>query len=388
MFSYVRIYLANLIIPSNQIKCHLIVIFVAAKIMRILPKIIFSILLAILSGCVGTEHGLFPNGTEYAVCFDLVQNDSITGVVTIAPEAALSDTLWIDRPMDRIICMSSSHVAALSAIDAIQTVKGVSGIRYISDPTIDREAVTDVGYDAALDYESVLRLDPDLLVTYAVNGTEPAYVSKLRSLGVRTLVLHDHLEHHPLARAEYVRLFGALTGHQHVADSVFAEIRDSYLDLAASVCEEDPVKVLINIPYGDAWYIPGQEGYMSRLVEDAGGVILGAASGATASSVISMEKAYGYSLEADMWLNPGSCKSREELARVHHMFSRFGPIANGLPIYNNIRCVNEAGGNDFWERGAIRPDLILHDLICIMKQARGETKEDSPQENLLFHIAL
>ena len=356
--------------------------------MRILSETIFPLLLVILSGCVGPGRILHSNETEYAVCFDIVHNDSITGVVTIAPDAALSDTLWIDRPMDRIICMSSSHVAALSAIDAVGTVKGVSGLRFLSDPSIDTDAVTDVGYDAALDYEAVLHLDPDLLVTYAVNGAEPAYVSKLRSLGVRTLILHDHLENHPLARAEYVRLFGALTGRQQTADSVFAEVRDSYLSLAASACIDNPVKVLVNIPYGDAWYIPGQDGYMSRLVEDAGGVILGAASGASASSVISMEKAYGYSLDADLWLNPGSCKSREELIQVHHMFSRFGPLCDDLPIYNNIKCVNEAGGNDFWERGAIRPDLVLRDLIYIMEQARGETKEDSPRENLLFHIAL
>jgi hypothetical protein len=35
-------------------------------------------------------------------------------------------------------------------------------------------------------------------------------------------VLYDHLEDHPLARAEYVRLFGALTGRIDKADSFFA----------------------------------------------------------------------------------------------------------------------------------------------------------------------
>ena len=356
--------------------------------MRILSKIIFLLLLAMLSGCAGNQRAIRPRATEYALCFDIVHDDSSIGVVTITPDAAMSDTLWVGRPMDRIVCMSSSHVAALSAIDAIGNVKGVSGLRYLSDPLVDRDSVIDVGYDAALDYEAVLRLNPDLLVTYAVNGAEPVYVSKLRSLGVKVLILHDHLENHPLARAEYVRLFGALTGRQQLADSLFAQIRDSYLKLAESVDKGVQAKVLINIPYGDAWYIPGEEGYMSRLVKDAGGVILGAVPAATASSVISLEKAYGYSLEADLWLNPGSCSSREELVQVHHMFSRFGPIAHDMPIYNNIRCVNEAGGNDFWERGAIRPDLILQDLIYIMGQARGETKEDSPEENLLFHIAL
>ena len=321
---------------------------------------------------------------EYAGFFDVVVSDSLTGIVVIQPGRNVADTMWFSSPMDRLICMSSSHVAALSAVGADSVICGVSGLRYISDPDVVRSGVVDIGYDAALDYEAILGLEPDLVVTYAVTGAEPAYVAKLRSLGVKTLVLHDHLEQHPLARAEYVLLFGALTGRRHVADSVYEEVRDRYLELAATADRTQSAKVLINIPYGDAWYIPGQDGYMSQLVRDAGGEVIGAAEGTSASSVISLEQAYENSLQADLWLNPGSCRTREELGAAHHMFPRFGPLANGLPIYNNIRCVNEGGGNDFWERGAVRPDLVLEDMISIMNHAKGGEKVDS----LHFHVGL
>lgn len=321
---------------------------------------------------------------EYAGFFDIVKKDSLTGVVVIRPDRSHADTMWLAAPMKRLICMSSSHVAALSAIDATETICAVSGLKYISDHKVIQTQVKDIGYDAALDYEAILALKPDLLITYAVTGAEPVYVSKLRSLGVRTLVLHDHLEQHPLARAEYVRLFGALTGRMHTADSVYADVRDRYDELVKKADGHSKAKVLINIPYGDAWYIPGGDGYMSRLVEDAGGQILGATDGTSASAVISLEQAYEYSQQADLWLNPGSCRTREELAEAHHMFPRFGPVVKNLPIYNNIRCVTEGGGNDFWERGAVRPDLVLEDLISIMNHARGGEKEDS----LHFHICM
>ena len=321
---------------------------------------------------------------EYAEYFDIVTQDSTTAIIITYPSSKQVDTLRVNSPMGRLICMSSSHVAALSAIGADNVIIAVSGLKYISDPDLKKNDVKDIGYDAALDYETILELQPDLLVTYAVSGAEPAYVSKLRSLGVRTLVLHDHLEQHPLARAEYVRLFGALTGRREVADSVYHDVRDRYLELSANVERTTKVKVLINIPYGDAWYIPGQDGYMSQLVRDAGGEILGAVVGESASSVVSLEQAYEYSLEADLWLNPGPCRTREELAAAHHMFPRFGPMAKGLPIYNNIRCVNEGGGNDFWESGAVRPDLILEDLISIMNHARG----DDPEESLHYYEGL
>ena len=348
--------------------------------------LLISILaLAACLSCAQQEGGVdVASSQEYACFFDVVVSDSLTGIVVIQPGRNVADTMWFSSPMDRLICMSSSHVAALSAIGADSVMVAVSGLRYISDPDIVRNGVADIGYDAALDYEAILTLEPDLLVTYAVTGAEPAYVEKLRSLGVRTLVIHDHLEQHPLARAEYVRLFGALTGRMEVADSVYAGVRDRYLELAATVDRAQSAKVLINVPYGDAWYIPGQHGYMSQLVRDAGGEILGAAVGTSASAVISLEQAYEYSLQADLWLNPGSCRTREELGAAHHMFPRFGPLTKSLPIYNNIRCVTDGGGNDFWERGAVRPDLVLEDMIAIMNHAKGGDRVDS----LHFHVGL
>ena len=352
--------------------------------MRNIAIILYLTLAVMLSGCIHESKTIMSSSQEYAEYFDIVTQDSTTAIIVTYPSSQQVDTLWVNSPKDRLICMSSSHVAALSAIGADSVVVAVSGLRYISDPDIVRNGVADIGYDAALDYEAILALEPDLLVTYAVTGAEPAYVAKLRSLGVRTLVLHDHLEQHPLARAEYVRLFGALTGRMEVADSVYAGVRDMYLELAATVDRAHSAKVLINVPYGDAWYIPGQDGYMSQLVRDAGGEVIGAAEGTSASSVISLEQAYEYSLQADLWLNPGSCRTREELGAAHHMFPRFGPLANGLPIYNNIRCVNEGGGNDFWEQGAVRPDLVLEDMISIMNHAKGGERA----EGLHFHMAL
>ena len=356
--------------------------------MRTVSIIILSIVAGFAAGCTVSRQDLCPENSEYASFFDLVYKDDLVGIVTISAFRSEADTLWLDGPKDRFVCMSSSHVAALSAIGAISSVKGVSGLKYISDPLLDKDVVVDVGYDASLDYEAIISLKPDLLVTYAVGGAEPMYVAKLRSLGVKTLILHDHLENHPLARAEYIRLFGALTGRLHEADSIYSDIRDRYNSLAEDVERKENIKVLINVPYGDAWYIPGKDGYMSKLVEDAGGEILGAVSGTSASSLISMEKAYEYSMQASMWLNPGSFSTRDELVKSHHMFRYFGPIVNDLPIYNNIGCVNEYGGNDFWEHGAVRPDLILQDLIYIMDQVEAGTKKDSLQGNLLFHIAL
>ena len=323
-----------------------------------------------LASCRGADRSIEENSSAYARYFEILDNP--VRVVVMSPYDAAADTLMIDRPLDNLICMSSSHVAALSAIGADSVITAVSGIRYISDPAIRRRwretesgmegnPLYDIGYEADLDYERIMKLKPDLLLTYTVSGAEPQYIIKLRSLGIPVLVLHDHLEDHPLARAEYLRLFGALTGRQQQADSLFNIVSERYNELCDNELESSK-RLLLNIPYGDAWYIPGGESYMAQLVRDAGGEVLGAVPGASRSSVITMEQAYILSQDADIWLNPGHCRTREELSRIHQLFPKFGPLADGLPIYNNTLRTTPEGGNDFWESGAVRPDLILEDL--------------------------
>lgn len=350
-----------------------------------------------VSACVGRhEHASHESSCLYARNFDIIQSELPSGdvcpaVVVISPSDGHRDTLVMEKPMDNIVCMSSSHVAALSEIGADSVITAVSGMDYISDPDIRRRfdasdkddvlrgmhavnPVYDIGYESSLDYEKILELDPDLLVTYTVSGAEPPYIAKLRSLGVPVMILHDHLEEHPLARAEYVRLFGALTHLLPEADSVYAGVCSRYESLAETVVDSGsaPCAVLLNIPYADAWYIPGEGSYMSRLIKDAGGVVLGAEPGTAVSRVVSVEQAYVLSQQADVWLNPGSCRTLEEMKQIHQLFPKFGPLSKELPIYNNTLRTTPEGGNDFWESGAMRPDLILEDMINIF---RGDTEK-------------
>ena len=318
-------------------------------------RILFPLLI-LLSSCVTHTRPAAPGGMEYAQWFDL-QGDK---AIIVSPYGGTADTLEVTAPLQSIVCMSSSYIGFLDAIGCDSVATAVSGLAYVSDPEVQAHAV-DVGYDAALDYETILKLRPDLVLTYAVSAAEPPYLQKLRDLGIRTAVIHEHLESHPLARAEYIKFFGLLTGRKERADSLFADIRDRYLSL---VKESDaPKSVLVNIPYADQWYIPGGDNYMTRLIHDAGGVVLGAVPGRFESSVISVEKAYELAQEADCWLNPGWCATKAQLRSVHPLFADF-PVL-GKSVWNNTKQSTPGGGNAFWETGPAHPDLILEDLRAI-----------------------
>ncbi|MBP3257258.1 MAG: ABC transporter substrate-binding protein [Bacteroidales bacterium] len=317
-------------------------------------RCLLYLLSLLLLSCHRPEGG--SRQMEYAAWFS-VQEDS--SVVVLQPSGG-ADTLR--GPFRRLVCMSSSYVGFLEAIGADSTVAAVSGLDFIGNARV-RERAVDVGYDAALDYEGILRVKPDLFLTYSVSSAEPPYLGKLRELGVRCVVLSEHLESHPLARAEYVKLFGALTGRIAEADSVFSAVRERYLLLRRSSA---PYKVLINIPYSGEWYIPGGDNYMTRLIRDAGGELLGARPGRQESSIIGLETAFSYAREADFWLHPGWCRTREQLRGVHPLFSEFPVLQK--EVWNNTLQATPGGGNRFWETGPVRPDLVLEDLVHIFEK--------------------
>lgn len=309
---------------------------------------------------------------RYAEYFDIaVSSNNDSALVIISPYSGKADTVSVSRPVSSLIAMSTSYIGYINAIGCDSIISGVSGIGFVSDSSIIERynetkagnatnPVFDIGPETSPDYERVVSLAPDLFVTYSVSANESPSIAKLGKLGVNVMQLSEYLEPHPLARAEYIRLFGFLTGRMRTADSVFNEVCRNY----ESLVQKDiaaPKKVLLNAPYGDQWFIPGGDNYISRLIRDAGGVVLGSENGKSGSMVVPLEEVYTYFKKADFWLNTGVYTNRRQLFRIHPAFSGFREGG----IYNNTLRTTPNGGNDFWESGAVRPDLVIEDLVEI-----------------------
>ena len=247
---------------------------------------------------------------------------------------------------------------------------------------VDRRQPTstpvDVGYDGAPDYEKIVALGPEVVLTYAVSGAKSQFVSRLEQLGIKVFTVNEHLERHPLARAAYIRLFGALCGQMDAADSLLAEVKDNYNAITDAVKKlgGQPRKVLLNIPYNDQWFVPASDNYLTAMIHDAGGTVLGTEEGKAASSVMSVEKAYSLSKGADCWLNIGWCRTIDDLLGVNPIFKEMldNIKSNALRIgygsypvvWNDNKRINPKGGNDIWQSGVARPDLVLRDLSIIL----------------------
>ena len=268
---------------------------------------------------------------------------------------------------ERIVVMSSSHVAMLDALGAADRIVGVSGKDFISTPSVEArlDSIGDVGYEGNVDYERLVSLRPDVVMLYGVNGAS-SMEGKLRELGIPYVYIGDYMEESPLGKAEWMRFIAEIVGKTAVADSLMSEMSEKYSQLRGlAATATDRPSVMLNMPYGDAWYLPTPGGYMPQLIADAGGRYLYDVEDSRTSVPVDYELAYALLNRADVWLNTGSATTFAELgAAAPKLASVSG--ANGLRVYNNNARLTRGGGNDFWESSAVHPDRVLADLIAIL----------------------
>jgi len=351
---------------------------------------LFVILLAVSLLSCGTRGSLTKSGRStsdtlyhniYASHFTLMGGGDTTILKVNNPWQGAENVnkeFVITKPLERVVCMSSSYVAFLAELGLEDAIVGVSGLPFITNQKVHQNNVKDVGYDKALNYELILGLRPDAVLVFEVAGENSAITEKLRELGVPVIYIADYLESSPLGKAEWLIAFGAMTGRLDEALEKFGQIEQRYenvrREIAGSTGQYKP-KVMLNSPYRDVWYVPGDRSYMVQLIRDAGGDYLAAGEDSESSRPISVEVAYRLMAEADFWLNPsGSVQSIADLKAADHRFAGMN-VVRKENVYSGDARSTPAGGSDFWESGTVRPDLVLSDLAKIFHPEAMERYE-------------
>lgn len=277
------------------------------------------------------------------------------------------DTL---SPPKRIVAMSSSHAAMLDAVGCADRIVGLSGCRYIYNTNlchkISKGEIWEVGYDSAFDFEKIRALNADIVLLYGVAGETKAITGKLDELHIPYIYIGDYLEADPLGKAEWAVALASLCGVEEQGLNLFAEVEKRYNALREqNLGSTNKPRVMLNLPYRDTWFMPPKESYMVRLIEDAGGEYIYPQNNSNSSKPISLEEALMLAMKADFWLNLGQMVSVEEVCAAAPRFAKVDAVRSER-LYNNTKRTNESRGSDFWESGAIRPDIILEDLIKIL----------------------
>jgi len=289
----------------------------------------------------------------------------------LVPEGKTIDTMKavITVPVHRVICLSTTHLGFVSVLGDMDKICGISGAKYVSNPVlkerIDKGEVPDVGYDQSLNYEQIVHLKPDVVFAYGVGSEVAGFVNRLKDLGIPVVLNAEYLEQSPLGKAEWIKFMSPFFGKSELGDSIFKAVEANYLRHKKSVenCTHRPV-VMTGMPYKDQWWAPGGKAYLATMLKDAGADYLWKDNQSDESFVVSPEQMVVNAEKTDFWIHTGFVTSLSGIESFDSRYSNFKPFRE-KQVFNNDLRMSRDGGNDFWESGVVRPDLILEDLIAI-----------------------
>jgi len=325
---------------------------------------------------------------DYATGFKVQKSNDANLVVIENPGIGLGDSLtyalipsgtdpsgylWCDQvievPVERLVVTSTSHVPFLDLLNTSKYLVGFPNTQYISSESmrsrIDQNLVKEVGTATGLDYESLIELQPELVVSY-VSGVNQDEFKQLNQSKIPTVLILDFMEETPLARAEWIKFMGLLVGRAHQADSVFKTIEKEYnrLVLLAKDQVEKPT-VFSGILYGDTWFAPGGRSFVASFIEDAGGQYTWIDQKTTGSAELSFEAVVDRNLKSDYWIGVGGFIDKKSLHAADSRYSHFSAFQKDH-VFNYHGRIGATGGFEYLELGGARPDLVLADLIMII----------------------
>lgn len=282
-------------------------------------------------------------------------------------------------PVQKVVCLSTTHIGFLDALGKVDAIAGLSGCNYVTHPGVKKGVaagqIHEVGYEQGLNYELILQLKPDVVFAYGVGSEINAQLNKLKDLGIPVVLVAEYLEKSPVAKAEWINFFGSFFNEANNSADIFRGISDNYFKIKGEAAKiQDQPTVLTGLPFKDTWWMAGGQSNLAVLIADAGGKFLWSDNASEEAFPVSLEEVFMRAAKADFWINCGSVGSIAELMAYDQRFATLPAVRNLKVFNNNLRSV-PGGGNDYWESGVVHPDLVLADLVKILHPEIGQGKE-------------
>lgn len=274
-----------------------------------------------------------------------------------------------DLPLKTAMVVPTSAIAYLAELGLTEKIKGISQPDFIYNPKIhellEQNKIQVIGSFDEIFLEKILTNKPDIFISTS-SPTLAKFHEQLEKENIKVIYIDEYEELNPLARAEYVKIFGILFGKEKEANDLFNQIEKNYNDLKSKMTQNQSKNptVFANQIYGDIWYMPGGKSFQAKLFEDAGAEYLWSPDTSSGSLNLSFESVFEKANDADIWINAGDFPDKAALLASYKNYEWFSAFKNGN-IYNWNNKITPKGANDYFETGTVRPDLVLKDLAAI-----------------------
>lgn len=274
-----------------------------------------------------------------------------------------------DLPLKTAMIIPTSAIAYLDELNLTNKITGISQPDFIYNPKIQDQIQNKktevIGTFDEIFIEKILLNKPDIFISTS-SPTLAKFHEQLEKENIKVIYIDEYEELNPLARAEYVKIFGILFGKEKEANDLFTQIQKNYAEIKSKVKQNSSKNptVFANQVYGDIWYMPGGKSFQAILIEDAGGNYLWKSDEGTGTLNLSFESVFEKANDAQTWINAGDFPDKATLLASYKNYEWFAAFKTGN-VYNWNNKITSKGANDYFETGTVRPDLVLKDLAAI-----------------------
>lgn len=301
-------------------------------------------------------------GSEVPIQY-LLYTDSIP--VQYAGDASL---IKIKIPVKSIVSNLTTQLALMDELGVTDRLTGFAQTQFIYSLAIldrvEKGIVKEVGPDGKLDIESIINLNPDIVLAFS-SGSENRQLEKLKELGMNVVMNAGYMETSVLGRFEWIKFLGHLTGTEDRAVEVFDQKALVYDSLVQLVKGRPQPTVITGTLYGGTWYMPAGQNYGANITSAAGGDYLWKDDQSTGWLSMDFESVFEQGYNADYWIGVASYTTLDQLKQADERYSEFEAFKNGN-VYSYMARVNEVGANDYFESGNVNPEKLLADHIKIL----------------------
>ena len=273
----------------------------------------------------------------------------------------------IRTPLERVVVFTTVHSSLMMALGCIDKIAGVADLKYIKIPWVQQQAkagkIADCGDGMNPLIEKIIDLHPDAILLSPFENS--GGYGKLEEIDIPLFECAEYMEISPLARAEWMRIYGLLFGCQEKADRLFAEVDKNYNNLKKQAQDAGVGRTVLfdKIIGNSVWYVPGGRSTMGQMIQDAGGQYLWADDNHSGSLPLPFESVLVKALDADVWMlryDSDKPMKLQQLLAEQEGYSQFEAYQTGEVYGCNVRT------SLFYEEAPFRPDRLLSDFIQIM----------------------
>lgn len=315
------------------------------------------------------------NIMKYSQKVRLAQRDSNFVIQILTDNNSRAKTYTFSSPVSKIISTSSVYVYLMDELSSLDKLVGVTDVKYLNSDSakvlVNRGEILDLGSSNYPDMEKLLYLESKGLELVFLSPYEMSSFERLSS-NVRLFECLDYMEEAPLARAEWMRVYGRILGKGEKADSLFNLVESAYKQehdgnkgehshKQSELRGRRRPKIMSELMYNGVWYVPGGRSFIAQIYLDAGADYIFADDCSSGSLAKSFEQVYERAKDADLWLFKqwGECDmNRLSLENPH--YKQFEAFKKG----NVYACDTSKG--DYFEIATFRPDILLNEIASIV----------------------